>query len=161
MTINYKRWEVQVMKGRILVISRNAWNNSNSTGNTATNFFSNWNDWEFANLFCRAEIPDNDICKQYFRISESDLVKGLFKRSEIGERLYYSKNVDETNLEYNTSQRNEKKIYDYFRNNRLTILLWAREILWSISNWKGNKLENSLKTLTLTSFICLFMTVFI
>ncbi len=27
------------MKGRILVISRNAWNNSNSTGNTATNFF--------------------------------------------------------------------------------------------------------------------------
>jgi glycosyltransferase involved in cell wall biosynthesis len=143
--INDYRWEVQVMKGKILVISRNAWNNSNSTGNTATNFFSNWNDWEFANLFCRNEIPNNDICKRYFRISESDLLRGLFKSDNIGKAASYEEFTEEKEINSNTNISKEKRLYDHFRNNRWTLLLWAREILWSVSNWKNSKLRKFVK----------------
>lgn len=143
--INDYRWEVQVMKGKILVISRNAWNNSNSTGNTATNFFSNWNDWEFANLFCRNEIPNNDICKRYFRISESDLLRGLFKSDKIGQAASYEEFTEETKINSNANVSKEKRLYDHFRNNRWTLLLWAREILWSVSNWKNSKLKKFVK----------------
>ena len=120
--INDYRWEVQVMKGKILVISRNAWNNSNSTGNTATNFFSNWNDWEFANLFCRNEIPNNDICKRYFRISESDLLRGLFKSDKIGKAASYEEFTEETEINSNANVSKEKRLYDHFRNNRWTFV---------------------------------------
>lgn len=133
------------MKGKILVISRNAWNNSNSTGNTATNFFSNWNDWEFANLFCRAEIPNNDICKRYFRISESDLVRNIFKSDKIGKVSSYEELTDETEVNSNINVSKEKRLYDHLRNNRWTLLLWARETLWTVSNWKNNKLKEFVK----------------
>jgi len=129
------------MKGKILVISRNAWNNSNSTGNTATNFFSNWSDWEFANLFCRAEKPDNDICTRYFRLSESDLARNLFKSDEIGKVASYKELTDDAEVSSNINLSKEKKLYDYFRNNRWTLLLWAREVLWLVSNWKNHKLK--------------------
>lgn len=129
------------MKGKILVISKNAWNNSNSFGNTATNFFSNWNDWEFANIYCRTDIPNNDICKKYFRISESDLIKNLFKRDKIGKVVSYEELKNETEINSNINVSKGKRLYDYFRNHRWTLLLWAREVLWSVSNWKNNKLK--------------------
>ena len=53
---------------RILVITRNAWDDTNSIGNTMSNLFSNWDDVEFANIYFRSALPNNDICKKYYQI---------------------------------------------------------------------------------------------
>ncbi|MHA6533614.1 glycosyltransferase [Paenibacillus sp. BAC0078] len=132
------------MTSKILVITRNAWNNGNSTGNTATNLFSNWDRENLANLFCRAELPDNEVCDKYFRITESELIGSTLKNREIGIVANYeslTKTTSEKNVEI---AEREKRIYNFFRNNRFHILLWAREILWAMGKWENKKLKEFL-----------------
>ena len=70
---------------RILVITLNAWNNANSTGNTISNLFSSLspND-EIANIYCRNEAINNTICENYFKITENDIIKNLFVSNRCG-----------------------------------------------------------------------------
>ncbi len=133
------------MDSRILIISRNAWNNNNSTGNTASNIFSNLNESNFANLFCRAEEPNNEICNYYYRITESDLIKNFLKRKRIGTIATHEELTKSYTKSYYQEIATEKRIYDYFRNNRFHILLWGRELLWSIGGWKNPNFKTFLK----------------
>ena len=66
---------------RVLVITRAPWRTDNNTGNTMTNFFSDMKDIEFYNLYFRDQLPQNDIAKRSFAISEGQLVKNLLKKS--------------------------------------------------------------------------------
>lgn len=126
------------MKTKILLISRNAW--SQTSSNTLTNFFQGFEMDELAQVYCRDELPDNNLCKNYFRISERQLVKTLFKNSAYaGERVFIEdikKNPDE--MEH---AKTEKRLYDFFRNNRFTVLLWFRELLWKLGRWKSPQLK--------------------
>lgn len=66
---------------KILTISLNALNDTMATGNTFSNFFSCLTESdEIANVFCRNEPIDNKICKKYFRVTESDIIKSLFTK---------------------------------------------------------------------------------
>ena len=59
----------------ILTISLNAWNDTQATGNTFSNFFKNNDeDLVFSNIYCRNEPYDNHICTNYYRVTESDIV---------------------------------------------------------------------------------------
>jgi len=124
------------MNKNILVITRNAWNDEISTGNTATNIFSNWDRNNIANLFCRAEKPNNNICNLYYRITESDLIRNIIFKKEVGKIAYYNELAKENSKDV----EDEKKLYDFFRNNRFYILIWAREVLWYIAKWQNKKL---------------------
>lgn len=130
------------MRKRILVISRNAWNNNISMGNTTSNIFKGVVGLEFANIFCRAEIPDNDICDIYYRITESELIKRLYNRkNSIGVQGNYIKFRNNQSKDNNAATNTEKRLYDIFRNHRFHILLWSRELLWKISDWKNESLS--------------------
>jgi hypothetical protein len=133
------------METRILIITRNAWNNGNNGGNTLTNFFSKFEKGNLANLFCRAEVPDNQICDKYYRITESDLIANIVKGREVGTVAAYedlTRNGDKIKWR---EVENEKKLYDFFRNYRLYLLLWGKELLWAFGKWKNQKLDNFLK----------------
>lgn len=122
---------------KILLISRNAWNDK--IGNTWTNFFQEFNENDLAQIYCRNEIPDNNLCKKYFKISESQLVKSIFKRKYVAGEIVNISNLVESQKAVNMAE-NEKKIYDFFRNKRLVLFLWLREILWKLGNWKTSQL---------------------
>ncbi len=129
-------------KKRVLVISRNAWSNQISTGNTLSNFFQNCDKDCIANLYCRSEKISNTVCEKYFKITEQALVKGLLSRKEAGEEKQFE--AEETFQEISQNKQNAK-MYAFFRNFKLTIFLWAREILWKVGKWKGQNLETFLK----------------
>lgn len=121
---------------RLLIISRDAWNTTNNTGNTLSNFFSQWDKEKIANIFCRAEMPKNDICEKYYQITELDLLKNIFKKTKVG-RSYNGKQ-----LHINpTIIKQEKQIYNFFKIFRFTIFLFAREVLWKISKWRNDNLK--------------------
>lgn len=44
----------------------------------------------------------------------------------------------------NTDLENEKKLYDFFRSRRLTILIAARDFLWGFDGWKNKNLDDFL-----------------
>jgi hypothetical protein len=130
------------MSLKVLIISRNAWTNENN--NTLTNFFQNFSQKELANIYCREEIPNNELCKRFFKISESDQIKAVF-----GKTKYAGMIVDAELIIHNENvlidADREKKGYDFFRHFRWYIFLWLRELIWKFGKWKSPALGNFIK----------------
>lgn len=125
---------------KVLVISRDSWNDTNNSGNTLSNLFQNWDSNNIATIYCRDEIPNNKICTNYFKISESLLVKKFLGKTKVaGQRIQNP--ILQTNSTAAKDEQNEKKLYNFFRKNRLHIFLWGREILWKLVNWKTKELK--------------------
>jgi hypothetical protein len=128
---------------RVLILSRDSWNDTNNSGNTLSNLFQNWKTENVANLYCRDEIPNNNICSNYFKISENILIKKIFKKIDFAGQQHGKINVLEvkSNLKEFVQQEKERKLYDFFRKKRWYIFLWVREILWKVAPWKSKELQ--------------------
>lgn len=128
---------------RILVITLNAWNNANSTGNTISNLFSSLspND-EIANIYCRNEAINNTICENYFKITEKDIIINLFDSNRCGRVV---KTQHGTQLSAGTNILANNKTGDFLRRHRPTFLLLLRELIWCLHVWKNDKLDKFLK----------------
>lgn len=128
---------------RILVISLNAWNDSNATGNTISSIFNGYPSNKIANIYCRNERIANKICKNYFRITESSILKSLLHKQTAGETVVFDKtgssNGNCTNLLSNTKTGNVLRKY------RPASLLFLREFVWNIPMWKSKKLDTFLE----------------
>lgn len=136
------------MNPKVLIISRDSWNDTNNSGNTLSNLFQHWHQDEIAAIYCREEIPNNKICAQYFKISEGLLVKKILGKAKVaGVHQVFSEMPMAASADKNAVQNEnkEKKIYDFFRKNRWHIFLWAREFLWSSGLWKSKELKNFIK----------------
>ncbi|MBC8643940.1 hypothetical protein H9W95_07420 [Flavobacterium lindanitolerans] len=97
---------------KVLVISRDSRNDTNNSGNTLSNLFQNWDAENIANIYCRDEIPNNKICSDYFKISESLLLKKLLRKAPVAgikvQRQEAALAISEVK-----DEQNEKKIYDF------------------------------------------------
>jgi len=132
---------------RILTLSLNAWNDTKATGNTFSNFFGDFEqfDVEFANIFCRNENVDNHICHRYYKITETDIVNNLFSdHRKPGDKFEYNSatnhsgnNVPQTGL---VSSIKSWIAYRW----RPATLLFARELLWSVGRWESQELKQFL-----------------
>ena len=59
----------------ILIVSYEAWRDTNNGGNVLSNIFSAFPDANIAQIYCSGEEPANSICRKYFQISDSMLLK--------------------------------------------------------------------------------------
>lgn len=130
------------MDKKVLIISRNAWSNNISTGNTLSNLFEGWDPSSIANIYCRSEKIDNQICKKYYQITEKQLIKSMIGRDMAGKEVLLTE-MDNTKEEKNIE--NNKKVYSFFRKFKLTIFLWIRELIWLFGNWKNERINNYLE----------------
>ena len=118
---------------KILVISRGAWNNNNSIGNTLNNLFSSAEGCEFYNVYMRSELPGEHPCRSIYRISEGDLIRSLKSFKQAGEiHLSDGPIID---------REREESLYSSFQNRNLYSLWFLRDLLWLIGRWR-KKLEN-------------------
>ena len=127
---------------KLLVISRSAWKDDNASGNTLSNFFGGWDKKHIYNVYCRSELPTNDVCEKYYSITEKDIIKNLITPWKTGKEIYDAgkqKSIRQINEE-----KTEKKMLDFFRANRYSVFLFARELIWSFGSWKNNKLDKFL-----------------
>ena len=123
---------------KILVITRNAWDDNNSIGNSISNFFSNVPDIEFANIYFRAQKPNNKLCKRYFRITEKDIIRNWFSPSKIGKCF----TQDDHTSEATRDQVNEKKIISFVHKHNIKILYRFSNRLWNSQKWVNEKLDD-------------------
>lgn len=123
---------------KILILTLNAWNNSNSTGNTISNLFKGIQKENIANIYCRSEKINNNICDNYFRITEKDILFNFFNKSSCG-TLLTNKHFKESNLDTNILGKN--KTGNFLRKHRLSLLLFLRELIWATNIWKNKKLK--------------------
>ena len=121
----------------ILVISKGAWRNDNNTGNTLSNIFGGMQNSEFYNIYCSAEMPENDVCKSYYRISEPELMKHFFDRNYIaGKRFSY--NFSETKP-HDVKEKDDLK---FFKLNRCELFYLYRELIWNKKKWQNSELDS-------------------
>lgn len=127
---------------KVLVLTLNAWNCTNSTGNTISNLFSALlPDDEIANIYCRNERINNDICKNYYKITENDILQNIFSSNKCVHAVsdeYVNLLCPCPDILFNGKNGN------FFRKHRFPLLLLFRELIWDIPVWKNASLDKFL-----------------
>ena len=113
---------------KVLVVGINPW--VDNTGiHTLINFFSNWGTNSLAHLYTRDGLPNTAICNTFFRISENQLIKSIFKRNvKTGESIENTVTI---------TTKNSSAIY---QKKHTSLMTFAREIVWVLGNWKTAEL---------------------
>lgn len=117
----------------ILIISYEAWRNTNNGGNVLSNIFDAFPDENIAQIYCSGEEPQNSICKKYYQISDSMLLS-----DQKGRRL--------EEKDYSSAGNEQDMPVENKINSRIPKLLKSasqlvREMMWTAMNWKTEELN--------------------
>ncbi len=130
---------MNIEDAKILVFTVDCWN-SKTGANTMSELFSWCKKDNLANVYIRAGVPDYQQCGYYFQICENEVIKSIIKRNlEIGH------NVEVGTKTLNQEYEIEEKRYSKFKNRQIWPLLYLREILWKLGNWKSKALNKFLE----------------
>ena len=124
---------------KVLVISRNAWDITNSIGNTVTNFFTGIEDLHFANIYFRSSRPNNNDCKWYYRVTEKDIVRNWFSVRKIGESFAYDSSEEKTNV--TKAESKEKNLISFIQKNNVKLAYKLSDSLWYSKKWLNDNLK--------------------
>ena len=115
---------------KVLIISHCQLSVGYSIGKTLASLFAAFNKRELCQLYVHAGFPDIDICNSYYRLTDKDVMKGIFrfgaKGKEVAATGNYADNAD-------------KKSAKPLRAEKLKELL--RDALWKVSPWFGKDLR--------------------
>ncbi len=142
-------------KLKVLLLVAETWRGDDSGGNTLNNFFEGMEGVELAQVYCSEKLPLNNVCKRYFRIPQSEVVKGFLGHKRVGHVLNMTE-VKKTciaenhfffcsSLETVQNKLVKGKLFRWLKNIRPEILITARMFLWQYSNWKTPELEKFIK----------------
>ncbi|MFV0181050.1 glycosyltransferase [Empedobacter falsenii] len=130
------------MKKRILLISGEAWRNESNGGNVLTNLFESFtDDYEFAQIYTNPALPSNNICFNYFHLSEAEMIRSVVKKRSFGKILVQEQlkaKVKTTDVLTNNKFRFIKKFF-------LNTAYFVQDLLWRSSKWKSLELERFIK----------------
>lgn len=118
---------------RILVITRNAWDDTNSIGNTLSNFFGGINDIEFAAVYFRSAMPQNELCKNYYQSSEIDIIRNWFMSERIGK--HFVKNAEDKTRREGIVEKKEKTIVRIIQKCGIELAYKLSDYLWYSEKW--------------------------
>lgn len=122
----------------ILVVGGGSWDDTSSLGNTFSNFFANWENANFYNLYFRNTRPNNSVCENYFKITTKELAKKIISPKKIGEFFRFSKqNVVEEDIVGAKEKRAISVIHKY----NLKFVYDVEDLLWSFNGWKNKNLD--------------------
>ena len=121
---------------KVLIVSHNCFSSSQSMGKTLASFFSEFPKTDLMQLYLYPSIPNIDICGDYFRITDRDILSSLITRRNSGCRIKQSEITADNTLFTNV---NEQKRYSKINRGHFLVRR-ARDLLWSIGTWKNKEL---------------------
>lgn len=123
---------------RVLVISRNAWDDTNSIGNTMSNFFKGIEDVELASIYFRSSKPNNNICKRYYRVTETEIFKKWLSPNKIGKSFLWT-NTERTSSDNNS---NERSFIRFVQKHNLKAVYKISDFAWYSKKWINKNLDD-------------------
>lgn len=116
---------------RILIIADEIWNNKIHGNNVLTNWFQGF-PAEFAMITCSPGTPYNNICQNYYQITDKQMLNSIFDRkSEAGVCLKGDFSAIPDTSDYNsTDVANLEILRKYFGN----ILRLMKTVVWNCGN---------------------------
>lgn len=119
---------------KVLVISHNCFSKSGSNGRTISNFFINWPKESIAQFYIIDEIPDVEICSNYFRVTDIEVLKAFYKKANVGIQIVNQ------NVKVECGRKDEKLSKLYKRSKKRTPISYiVRNIIWDSSRWKSDE----------------------
>ena len=122
---------------KILVVSHNVFAKTSNMGKTLASYFRGINSADIAQFYIHSEIPTDDICKNYYRITDKDAIKSILTRKS--GKIFCESEVRTDLDESRTDTGNTAKLYRRARS-RSPIIYFARNLWWGMSKWKTKKL---------------------
>lgn len=118
---------------RLLVISNNCFSKSSSNGRTLANLLEKWNKERIAQFYIESAEPDFDICENYYRVTDREVLKSFFGKGSSGGPVEKRKIKNDDN-----SSKNEfkKKIQ------RTSITMLLRNMAWNSGKWQTASFKN-------------------
>lgn len=127
---------------KCLIISHNVIGLNGNMGKTLHAYFSAWPEEKLCQLYFHSEIPTTTFCRQYFRITDVDMVKALpFKRP--GTELR-SEDIDTQAMTTRVDEGRVAELYQKGRQRKPWMYL-ARNTLWGLGLWKSKQLDAWIK----------------
>src|SRR5690606_33121354 len=119
------------------------WRDDNNSGNTLLNIFGNTNA-EFAQIYCSTELPNNNLCKRYYQISDSMIINNIINNKKIGRKLKYHNFPKESDGKQASIDNVQKgtMFYKFFKRYNLQIFYILKEMLWKWSDWQNDDLKD-------------------
>lgn len=124
---------------KILIVSHNAFSDTQNNGKTLSSFFKNWNPDSLAQVYLTTDVPDFTVCKRFFQIHDIDMIlRSMFISTTQGRRIIES--------DYSQMVEYKKKIatnpiLGFIRRHASPCFRFFRDILWSIGRWKTSELK--------------------
>lgn len=121
---------------KILVISNNSFSKTSNNGKTLASFFKEFPSENIAQLYFSSEIPNEDSYKNYYRISDSQVLKSLITFASAGSEV----RADINKESFLYGEAPGKSTPDYIKKSDFNRLL--RELMWKSKKWMSNELIN-------------------
>lgn len=121
---------------KVLVVSYNCFSYGGGTGRTIANLFWGWDKKSIAQFYMSNDIPDHDVCTNYYRVTDIDVINAL--KGKKTSKVVYLKKFDHKNTKYND---NENALYDKLKEmkeKRKIKMKFFRSILWNMGLWKSD-----------------------
>ena len=130
----------EYLKMKILIVSQDIWAYKSNAGNVLINLFEGF-DAEFAQIYCSPGTPDNNICENYFQITDIMMINQILKRRQVGKAF----RKESIALNNNIQEISKSRFYNFFRRYHFEIFDIIREIVWKVGKWKNNSLRDFVK----------------
>lgn len=120
---------------KILVFSHNCFSKHGSNGRTLANFFIDWPQKSLAQFYINNEIPDSEVCNNYYRVTDIEVLKSVLKKVKVGKHIENEKLVNSTeeNKNLNTLYQRSRK--------RTSLNYLIRNFLWDQEKWRSKEFE--------------------
>lgn len=129
----------------ILVFSDNAWDNTNSLGNTLSNFFEGdtWKKDNFSNVYLRNAKPNNKVCKKYYRMTIFDMVKHYFNKEKIG--LEFNYECSEEKKDNKVATTGEQKCINFLHKHSIKFIYYGMDFIFRRKKWNNIRFQKFIR----------------
>ncbi len=124
---------------KILIISHNVLCDTASMGKTLLSYFGDWKSEDLAQFYIHSEVPIHKKCKNYYRITDSDVLASIFKRRS--GTIFREADIDENRGFSRTDTGLVGNIYQKSRQ-RTPLIYFARNLIWKLGKWNTKKLRD-------------------
>lgn len=122
---------------KVLSISLSTWRKDSGI-HTQTDLFKLYDPERVAQIYTKSDLPNTDVCNNFFRISENEVIRSVYKRNKVGKRVFNSTELDE---ETKKAVQAEKELYTKAHKKKSWLMTLIREFVWMFGRWKTKELD--------------------
>lgn len=116
---------------KVLVISHNPFSKDENNGRTLYELFSCFKKCNIAQLFFHDDVPDFNICNNYYKITDFDVFKSILNCKKPGKTV---------ELADTKKTKKQQKVYEIGSKKRSYTIL-GRNLIWSFNAWFTSTLK--------------------